>query len=107
MANKRTNSDYELETVSKALRVLEAIEGERGEPIPFQRVIDRTGFSRDFVMRALATFELNGYAVKSTGNRWAIGKRLLTFSGRYSELALHVLTNGNVDRVNTSSRSAM
>jgi DNA-binding IclR family transcriptional regulator len=92
MANKRTNSDYELETVSKTFRVLEALEGERGEAIPFKRIIDRTGFSRDFVMRSLATLELNGYAVKSDGNRWTLGKRLLTFSGRYSELALQAIS---------------
>jgi DNA-binding IclR family transcriptional regulator len=94
MANKRTNSDYELETVSKAIRVLEAIEGERGEAVPFTRIVSRTGFSRNFVLRALATWELNGYAIKSAGNRWSLGKRLLTFSGRYSELALRALTNG-------------
>lgn len=91
MANKRDDSDYEIEAVSKAIRVLEAVEGERGEPVKFTRIVQRTGFSRDFVMRALKTLELNGYAKQAGGNRWVLGQRLLKFSGDYSDLCLRAL----------------
>jgi DNA-binding IclR family transcriptional regulator len=78
---KRDAKEYEIESVSKALRVLEAVETDTGEPIRSKRIIERTGFSRDFVMRALKTLELNGYARDTGDGRWIFGKRLLGLAG--------------------------
>lgn len=77
MTNKRPNEAYEIEAVSKALRVLEAVESDTGQPIEFSRIVGRTGFTKDFVMRSLRTLELNGYVAKVAKNRWMYGKRLL------------------------------
>jgi DNA-binding IclR family transcriptional regulator len=90
----RSDQDYEIEAASKVLRVLEAVEGERGEPVSFKRIIDRTGFSRDFVLRALKTLKINGYVMQTRGNHWAFAQRLLKLTENYSELCLRALATG-------------
>jgi len=74
--NKRSDEDYEIESLSKGLIVLEALEGSRWEPVPILTIVERTGFSRDLVDRTLKTLRLRGYAVFENG-RWTVGKRLL------------------------------
>jgi DNA-binding IclR family transcriptional regulator len=78
MANKkRPKESYRIDSVEKALRVLEAVESETGRPIPLGKIIGRTGFSRDFCTRALATFEINGYVAQVPGKGWVFGARFL------------------------------
>lgn len=73
--NRRPDEDYEIESLSKGLAVLEALEGISFEPVPVQRIVDRTGFKRDFVERALKTFRLRGYAIQNERGEWSIGQR--------------------------------
>lgn len=77
--SKRPDSDYEIESVSKALMVLEALEGIGFEPVNLSTIVGRTGFSRDFVFRALKTLQMRGYAVCEKG-KWTVGKRIVRLS---------------------------
>lgn len=77
--SKRSSADYEIESVSKALIVLEALEGIGFEPVSVGTVVGRTGFSRDFVFRALKTLEMRGYATLANG-KWTVGKRAVRFA---------------------------
>lgn len=76
---KRSSADYEIESVSKALIVLEALEGIGFEPVSVSTVVGRTGFTRDFVFRALKTLEMRGYATLANG-KWTVGKRAVRLS---------------------------
>lgn len=76
----RPDADYEIESLTKGLIVLEALEGTAFEPVPLKTVIDRTGFSRDVVMRTLKTLRLKGYAVEVSG-KWSVGQRLVRLAG--------------------------
>lgn len=83
--NKRPDEAYEIESLSKGIAVLEALEGTSFEPVPVQRIIDRTGFKRDFVERALKTYRLRGYTVQNDRGEWTVGKR-------FTRLAVSVST---------------
>ena len=74
MANKRDDAAYEIESLSKGLLVLEALEGTRWEPITVTVIIERTGFTRDLVDRTLKTLRLRGYAICEKG-KWTAGRR--------------------------------
>jgi DNA-binding IclR family transcriptional regulator len=71
---KRNKEAYENENLAKGLKVLEALEI---EPLPMSRIIERTGFSYDFVRRALITLELANYAREIDG-KWQLGTKSLT-----------------------------
>lgn len=71
---KRTDADYEIESLTKGLIVLEALEGIRWEPVTVPVIMERTGFNRDLVDRTLKTLRLKGYAVCEKG-KWTAGKR--------------------------------
>lgn len=92
MRTKRPDEAYEIAALSKGLVVLEALEGTNFEPVPVQRIIDRTGFKRDFVERALKTYRLRGYAVQNERGEWSMGNRILRLSNDYSKVALAALT---------------
>lgn len=80
MGRKRTRdkNSYRIASVSKSILVLEAVEG--SEPVPFHRIVERTGFSENFVSRSLTTWELHNY-VRMTGNNcWIYDRRLLSFA---------------------------
>ncbi len=85
MANKRPDEEYEIESLSKGLIVLEALEGIRWEPVTVTQIMQRTQFSRDLVDRTLKTLRLKGYAVCEDG-KWTAGKRF-TRLGR--SVAIH------------------
>ncbi len=81
MANsKRPKEAYRIDSVEKALRVLEAVESDTGRPIPIGRIIGRTGLSRDQCNRILATLEINGYVVK-VDHGFVYGQRLIRLVG--------------------------
>ncbi len=89
MANKLTDKDYEIESVSKALAVLEALEGTNFEPVKQARIEQRTGFGRDLVMRTLRTLRLNGYAIQNDRGEWTVGARFIRFGQTLTESTLN------------------
>jgi DNA-binding IclR family transcriptional regulator len=76
MPEKRTDEDYEIEALTKGLVVLEALEGERFEPVKIDRLVQRSGLKKDLVMRCLKTFKIRGYAIQNERKEWAIGPDL-------------------------------
>lgn len=80
--NTRTDADYEIESLSKGIIVLEALEGTSFEPVRQKKIEERTGFSRDLVMRTLKTLRLLGYAVQNDRGEWTIGRRFIRFAAK-------------------------
>lgn len=83
MAGKRTDADYEIQSLTQGLIVLEALEGTRWEPVTVPVVMERTGFNRDLVDRTLKTLRLRGYAICEKG-KWTIGRRAIRFAASIS-----------------------
>ncbi|HUF02826.1 MAG TPA: helix-turn-helix domain-containing protein [Aridibacter sp.] len=83
---ERSDEDYEILTLSKGLIVLEALEGTLEEPIPITRITERTGFDRNFTMRALRTLRLKGYAVQHLSGDWMLGTKITRFADRSRRL---------------------
>jgi DNA-binding IclR family transcriptional regulator len=97
--NQRTDTDYTIDAALRTLRVLEALEGTKFEPVTAQRVQQRTGFTYDFCMRALRTLKVAGFA-EQTPKGWTMGPKLLKFSERFNETCLAALstrTEGSPD----------
>ncbi|MBK8810678.1 MAG: hypothetical protein IPN69_08090 [Acidobacteria bacterium] len=96
MRNKRTAIDYAVEKTVHTIRILEALEGARFEPVTIDTIIERVGeipelgtaLRKDAVRRILLTLELCGWAVQNSNRQWAPGAKLLRFSNRYSELLI-------------------
>ena len=82
---KRSDSKYEIESLTKGLLILESLEGRNFEPVSVKKIMERTGFSRDIVDRSLKTLRLNGYAVQLENKKWTIGRRLIRFSNTVSK----------------------
>lgn len=77
MANSKRGDDaYEIESLSKGIKVIEALRGIRWEPVTVATIIERTGYPRDLVDRTLKTLRLHGYAICEKG-KWTAGKRLI------------------------------
>lgn len=74
---KRPDEEYEIEAVTKALMVLEALEGTNFEPVAIDRIMERTNFKRNFCERALKTFRMKGYAIQNERGHWSIGRRFI------------------------------
>lgn len=74
-SRKRTDSEYEIESLSKGLLVLEALQDCATLAIQTRRVQQRTGLSYDFCMRALKTLKLAGY-VAEVEDGWKLTPRL-------------------------------
>lgn len=72
---KRSDAQYEIEALSKALAVLEVVVED--EPIKEPLVVRKTKLSRDFVHRALRTFRLRGYLVRNDRDEWICGRLLI------------------------------
>lgn len=70
----RTDESYEIESVSKALAVLETFEE---GPLRRSAIERKTRFSRDTVMRTLRTLRLRGWAVENSRGEWTFGPRLI------------------------------
>ena len=79
MRTKRPDAAYEIESLSKGLIVLEALEGTRWEPVSVTVIMERTGFTRDLVDRTLKTLRLKGYAICEKG-KWTAGPRFTRVS---------------------------
>jgi DNA-binding IclR family transcriptional regulator len=81
---------YEIEAVSKALAVIESLEGIAFEPVTIATIIGRTGMSRDSVYRTLHTLRLRGYVIFRDG-KWSIGPRIIRLAkqiARHSEAGI-------------------
>ena len=90
--NNRSDAEYEIGGATKCFKVMEALMGTDAEPVTVQTVMERTGFDRNFVDRALKTLRLNGYAKQvDPSKKWSLGSRLLKFSERFNETCLHAL----------------
>jgi biotin operon repressor len=74
---KRTDADYEIESLTKGMAVLEALEGTNFEPVSSKRIRERTQLSKDTVERCLKTFRLRGWAVQNDRGEWMVGKRFI------------------------------
>lgn len=74
---KRSDEQYEIESLSKGLAVLEALEGTNFEPVPVKRIIERTQLPRDVVERSLKTFRMRGYAAQNERGEWMVGRRFI------------------------------
>jgi DNA-binding IclR family transcriptional regulator len=61
----RSDQDYEIESLTKGMAVLEALEGTNFEPVSSKRIRERTQLSKDTVERCLKTFRLRGWAVQN------------------------------------------
>lgn len=85
---KRTEADYEIESVSKGLAVLEALEGTAFEPVRIQRIMQRTGFSKDLCFRTLCTLSIRGYAVRNAKGEWSIGPRFIRLAHAITDRGL-------------------
>ncbi|MBX7170178.1 MAG: hypothetical protein K1X72_04420 [Pyrinomonadaceae bacterium] len=89
---KRSETTYEIKTVSKALQVLMALQSEEFVPLHITEIMEKTGFPRSFCNEALITFKLNGFADQPTKTTWIAGRKLLSFSARYNETVMNVLS---------------
>jgi DNA-binding IclR family transcriptional regulator len=88
----RSDAEYEIGGATKCFKVMEALMGSDADPVTVQTVIERTGFDRNFVDRALKTLSINGYAKRiARSKKWILGSRLLKFSDRFNETCLHAI----------------
>lgn len=85
MSRRRLDSDYEIETVTKAVALIEALEGEGFAPVRQGRLEQRTGLSKDTVHRTLRTLRLAGWATQDPQGRWHISRRLMRFAQRLAD----------------------
>lgn len=72
---KREDSEYEIESVSKAFAVLEILVD--SEPVSQKKIVEKSRFGRDVVMRTLKTLRLRGYAAQNATGEWISGPRLI------------------------------
>lgn len=84
---QRSDDDYVIEALAKGLKVLEALEGSRFEPVPIQRVVERAKYPYDYCFRALKTFKVLGYA-QETPRGWQLGPKVLRFADRFGEIVM-------------------
>ena len=77
---KRPDEAYEIESLTKGLAVLEALEGTNFEPVPVKRIVNRTQLPRDTVERSLKTFRLRGWAFQTEKGEWMVGRRFIRFA---------------------------
>lgn len=84
--NKRGDDFYEIESLSKGIKVFEALEGVAFEPVPIKRIIGRTQLPRDVVMRSLRTLRLLGYAVQTETGDWTTGPRFSRIAAKHTQL---------------------
>jgi DNA-binding IclR family transcriptional regulator len=75
--NSRPDESYEVQALSKGLRVLRALED--GRPATLKRVQERTGFSANDCTRFLTTLKINGFARK-TDDGWTLGAAAIRLS---------------------------
>ena len=88
--NRRNPEDYELDTVLRAVKVLQALEGRNFEPVNIKTVERRSGQSYAFCRSALLTFKKVGFAAQ-TEDGWTVGPKLMMFANNFNEVCLAAL----------------
>lgn len=68
--------DYEIEALSKALRILQALEAQNFAPARLEQIADDTGYPANYCYRAMKTLEKHGWAVQKE-KLWHIGPKLI------------------------------
>jgi DNA-binding IclR family transcriptional regulator len=87
----RDEDTYVIEAAAKMLKVFEAMEGRNNEPVNIARLIERTGFSRDFCRRAAITLKKSGWAkqlVDPKDSLFTYGPKAENFAKRYMQSLL-------------------
>lgn len=79
MRSRRTDSQYEIESLTKGIKVIEALKGTRWEPVNVATIMERTEYPRDLVDRTLKTLRMHGYARCDKG-KWTAGKRFIALA---------------------------
>jgi DNA-binding IclR family transcriptional regulator len=83
MSTKKDKSDYTIQTVANALRLLEEFEGE--EELGVTELSRRLVLHKNNVFRLLATLEQRGYIEqRSENDRYGLGVRCLALAQAYS-----------------------
>lgn len=85
--SKREAKDYAVEKTIETVKIIEAMQGDRFEPVGVDTIIERVGIipdrsenlKPDAVRRILITLELLGYA-KQTNRKWTVGKNAIRFA---------------------------
>lgn len=80
MSSKRQRSDYLIASAAKTLQVLKAVQTDDGRPIEFKKIVERTRFDRNFVLRAVYTLETDGYIEHRGDNWWTFTPQFLSFA---------------------------
>ena len=76
-ARKNDDTRYEIESVSKALVVFETlVDG----PLREQRIVEKTKLNRNFVMSALCTLRIRGFATQNERGEWMVGQNFIKFA---------------------------
>jgi DNA-binding IclR family transcriptional regulator len=92
--SKREQDAYQLDTLRRGLKVLEALEGTNFEPVSIARIQQRTGYSYDFCRRALITLKLAGFAAE-TAQGWTVGPKLMRFGTNFNQAVIASFGAGN------------
>lgn len=82
--NNRPDSSYEIGGATKAIKVLEALEG---RPVRIDTLMERTGFNYDMTTRCLKTLRLNGWVTQLETGEWTVGRRFVRFAGSITRAA--------------------
>jgi hypothetical protein len=85
--NRRNPEDYELDTVLRAVKVLQALEGRNFEPVNIKTVERRSGQSYAFCRSALLTFKKVGFAAQ-TAQGWTVGPKLMRLAANFNDVCV-------------------
>lgn len=84
---QRTDDDYTLDTVLRAAKVLQALEGRNFEPVTIKTVEQRSGQTYAFCRSALLTWKKAGFAAQ-TAEGWTVGPKLMRFAANFNEVCI-------------------
>lgn len=90
--------DYANESTIHTMKIIEALEGLRFEPVAIKTIIERVDLppgvkplTYDKGMRVLVTLELLGWTQRNDKKQWSLTAKILRYSERYSEICLATL----------------
>lgn len=88
---KRPDEAYEIEALSKGIKILEALQGTNFKPVSVEIVMQRTGFPRDFCDRALKTLAIHNWVKRTENKLWMVGPKATRFSDDFNQIAIEML----------------
>lgn len=80
--NNRSDAEYELGTLSKGIKVLEAMIGTQCQPANVATIMERTELPRHAVDSSLRTLRLMGYATATSDRKWTVGRRFISLADK-------------------------